>query len=134
MCFTLGTNLKLSNRSLGHLHVPYFILGKCTQHSPFSFPVRPYRRQSISASCIICIYLTLHYDDINNTKHSPFFSPQAIEKFSANTSHIGQTLRSLCQRLAEVEFPNDVPSTEGLIEEHEQEWKEVSSSLFFQMQ
>lgn len=50
---------------------------------------------------------------------------QAIEKFSANTTHIGQRLRSLCQHLQETEFPNNVAATEELIQKHEDERKQV---------
>ncbi len=54
---------------------------------------------------------------------------QAIEKFAANTSSIGQTLRTLCEKLAETEFPNDVPSTEQLIIEHETQRKVIKEDL-----
>ncbi|KAK2158840.1 hypothetical protein NP493_1766g00009 [Ridgeia piscesae] len=40
----------------------------------------------------------------------------AIEKFSANTTQIGSTIRALCSRLQEAEFPNDVVTTEALIQ------------------
>ena len=50
-------------------------------------------------------------------------------KFSANTSSIGHTLRSLCQRFAETEFPNDVKATEQLILEHETERNQVKEDL-----
>ena len=57
------------------------------------------------------------------------FILQAIEKFSANTSSIGHTLRSLCQRFAETEFPNDVKATEQLVLEHETERNQVREDL-----
>ena len=41
---------------------------------------------------------------------------QAIEKFSANTTQIGTTIHKLCRLLQEAEFPNDVLSTETLIQ------------------
>ena len=53
----------------------------------------------------------------------------AIEKFLANTSTIGHTLRMLCQRFAETEFPNDVGATEELILEHESERKAIKEDL-----
>lgn len=54
---------------------------------------------------------------------------QAIEKFSANTCTVGHTLRALCQRFAETEFPNDVSATELLIADHEDEQNQVKDEL-----
>ena len=54
---------------------------------------------------------------------------QAIEKFSASTSQIGQRLREVCQKLQLTEFPNDVPSTESLIGEHDQKRTELKDDL-----
>ncbi len=54
---------------------------------------------------------------------------QAIEKFSANTRAVGASLRALCQRLAETEFPNDVGATEELIAEHRSEHGAVGEEL-----
>ena len=45
-----------------------------------------------------------------------FSFTQAIEKFSANTTQIGTTIHKLCRLLQEAEFPNDVLSTETLIQ------------------
>ena len=57
------------------------------------------------------------------------FKIKALEKFSANTSQIAETLRQLCSRLGETEFPNDVVQTETLIQDHEVARKEVNEDL-----
>ncbi|KAI0240761.1 Guanine nucleotide exchange factor DBS [Lamellibrachia satsuma] len=54
---------------------------------------------------------TLLYDHKEWIQHRA-----AIEKFSANTTQIGNTIRELCSRLQEAEFPNDVTTTETLIQ------------------
>lgn len=41
---------------------------------------------------------------------------QAVEKFSANTQEISASLRAFTQKLQETEFPNDVTSTEELLQ------------------
>ena len=66
---------------------------------------------------------------IQDIQNVIFFAFQAIEKFSANTTQIGHTLRTLCQRLQETEFPNDVTSTEALILSHESERSEVKEDI-----
>lgn len=53
----------------------------------------------------------------------------ALEKFSANTNRIGETLRRLCRRLQETEFPNDVLQTETLIHDHQVARQEVREDL-----
>ena len=54
-----------------------------------------------------------------------FVQLQAIEKFSANTSQIGVSLRDLCTTLQETEFPNTVEATEQLILDHQRAEAEV---------
>lgn len=54
---------------------------------------------------------------------------QAVEKFSANTSQVGSTLRDLCERLQHTEFPNDVASTAGLIREHTDAYQQTRGDL-----
>ena len=51
--------------------------------------------------------------------------PQAVEKFSANTSNIGETLRKFVSKVQETEFPNSVEATQQLITEHEKAYREV---------
>ncbi|XP_064638483.1 guanine nucleotide exchange factor DBS-like isoform X2 [Lineus longissimus] len=53
----------------------------------------------------------------------------AIEKFSANTKNISQTLTAFIQRLRETELPNDVQGTLDLIHEHNLEKKEVFEDM-----
>ena len=49
-----------------------------------------------------------------------------MEKFSANTSRIGDTLSGWCKKLQTAEFPNTVDATKLLIEEQEKVHLEIA--------
>nr|XP_027233822.1 guanine nucleotide exchange factor DBS-like [Penaeus vannamei] len=54
---------------------------------------------------------------------------QAVEKFSANTQEISASLRAFTQKLQETEFPNDVTSTEELLQSQTSEYNALKDDL-----
>ena len=59
------------------------------------------------------------------SEHCVWCVLQAVEKFSANTSTIGDTLRHFVKRIQETEFPNTVEDTQKLTSEHQKAHSEV---------
>ncbi|XP_069993458.1 guanine nucleotide exchange factor DBS-like isoform X2 [Penaeus vannamei] len=53
----------------------------------------------------------------------------AVEKFSANTQEISASLRAFTQKLQETEFPNDVTSTEELLQSQTSEYNALKDDL-----
>ncbi|KAG1682081.1 Guanine nucleotide exchange factor DBS [Nymphon striatum] len=53
----------------------------------------------------------------------------AVEKFSENAQNISKALRELTRKLQETEFPNDVQSTESLLEHQSGKYNEVKDDL-----
>ncbi|ELU03898.1 hypothetical protein CAPTEDRAFT_228658 [Capitella teleta] len=77
---------------------------------------------NIEAVMLVDCCMSLYRNRIRDTYH-------AIEKFSANTSQVGESLRGLCDRLQQTEFPNDVPQTEKLIGEQSGAQRELHTDL-----
>ncbi|XP_064117946.1 guanine nucleotide exchange factor DBS-like isoform X4 [Macrobrachium nipponense] len=62
-------------------------------------------------------------------QHAVATLKQAVEKFSANTQEISASLRAFTQKLQETEFPNDVTSTEELLNSQCAEYSVLKDDL-----
>ncbi|XP_068248692.1 guanine nucleotide exchange factor DBS-like isoform X4 [Palaemon carinicauda] len=62
-------------------------------------------------------------------QHAVATLKQAVEKFSANTQEISASLRAFTQKLQETEFPNDVTSTEELLNSQCSEYSVLKDDL-----
>ncbi|XP_037793760.1 guanine nucleotide exchange factor DBS-like [Penaeus monodon] len=62
-------------------------------------------------------------------QHAVATLKQAVEKFSANTQEISASLRAFTQKLQETEFPNDVTSTEELLQSQTSEYNALKDDL-----
>ena len=52
-----------------------------------------------------------------------------MERFSANTSDIGAALRKFSRRLQDTELPNDVPTTQSVLEQQGREHANLAGEL-----
>lgn len=57
------------------------------------------------------------------------FVRQAVESFSANTADIGAALRKFSRRLQDTELPNDVQSTQAVLQHQGQEYNSLKTEL-----
>lgn len=59
----------------------------------------------------------------------PLLLDQAVESFSANTADIGAALRKFSRRLQDTELPNDVSTTQTVLQNQGQEYANLKKEL-----
>lgn len=55
--------------------------------------------------------------------------PQSVESFSANTADISAALRKFSRRLQDTELPNDVQSTQAVLQHQGEEYASLKMEL-----